>query len=160
MNKTGVPVGKAGNTSKVPRCRMGRTAARWQKDVRVFPARRGGGGGGREHKQGLSWAAILYRRPAYRKAFERFSPDKISRYTKNDVDSILKNPDIIRNRKKAESFVNNAKKFLEIKDEFGTFDEYIRDSLSVVNWCKSPISQLEEYFSQHKQDITSIFHPV
>ena len=61
----------------------------------------------------------------YRKAFDKFSSNKISRYTKNDVDSILKNPDIIRNRKKVESFVNNAKKFLEIKDEFGTFDEYI-----------------------------------
>ena len=85
------------------------------------------------HKQGLSWTATLYRRLVYRKAFDKFSSNKTSRYTKNDVDSILKNPDIIRNRKKAESFVNNAKKFLEIKDEFGTFDEYIRDSLSVVN---------------------------
>ena len=74
---------------------------------------------------GLSWATILYRRPAYRKAFERFNPDKISRYTKSDVDSILKDPGIIRNRKKVESFVNNAKRFLEIKDEFGTFDKYI-----------------------------------
>ena len=85
------------------------------------------------HKQRLSWTAILHRRLVYRKAFDKFSSNKISRYTKNDVDSILKNPGIIRNRKKAESFVNNAKKFLEIKDEFGTFDEYIRDSLSVVN---------------------------
>ena len=49
------------------------------------------------HRRGLSWATILYRRPAYRKAFERFSPDKISRYTKSDVDSILKNHGIIRN---------------------------------------------------------------
>ena len=85
------------------------------------------------HKQGLSWTATLYRRLVYRKAFDKFSSNKTSRYTKNDVDSILKNPGIIRNRKKAESFVNNAKKFLEIKDEFGTFDEYIQDSLSVVN---------------------------
>ena len=49
----------------------------------------------------------------------------MSQYTKSDVDSILKDPGIVRNRKKVESFVNNAKKFLEIKDEFGTFDEYI-----------------------------------
>ena len=74
---------------------------------------------------GLSWATILCRRPAYRKAFERFSPNKISRYTKSDVDSILKDPGIIRNRKKVESFVNNAKRFLETKDECGTFDKYI-----------------------------------
>ena len=74
---------------------------------------------------GLSWATILRRRPVYRKAFKRFSPNKISRYTKSDVDSLLKDPSIIRNRKKVESFVNNAKKFLEIKDEFGTFDKYI-----------------------------------
>ena len=49
---------------------------------------------------GLSWTTILRRRPAYRKAFDRFSPNKISQYTKSDVDSLLKNPSIIRNRKK------------------------------------------------------------
>ena len=87
---------------------------------------------------------------AYRKAFERFSPNKISRYTKSDVDSILKNPGIIRNRKKVESFVNNAKRFLEIKDEFGTFDRYIWQFVSYKtavnryrNWDEIPSTSRE-----------------
>jgi DNA-3-methyladenine glycosylase I len=74
---------------------------------------------------GLSWSTILKRRNAYRKAFDNFNPDKITQYKKGDVNSILKDDGIIRNRKKVESFVNNAKKFLEVKDEFGRFDDYI-----------------------------------
>ena len=99
---------------------------------------------------GLSWAAILYRRPAYRKAFGRFSPNKISRYTKGDVDSILKNPGIVRNRKKVESFVNNAKRLLEIKDEFGTFDKYVWQFVNYKttvnryrNWNEIPATSRE-----------------
>ncbi|GKS67897.1 DNA-3-methyladenine glycosylase [Nitrosarchaeum sp.] len=74
---------------------------------------------------GLSWITILKRRSAYRKVFDNFNPEKIARYTKGDVNSILKDDGIIRNRKKVESFVNNAKKFFEVKDEFKTFDKYI-----------------------------------
>jgi len=74
---------------------------------------------------GLSWFTILKRRSAYRKAFDNFDPEKISQYKKGDVNSILKDEGIIRNRKKVESFVNNAKKFLETKDEFGKFDDYV-----------------------------------
>ncbi len=74
---------------------------------------------------GLSWITILKRRSAYRKAFDNFNPEKIASYKKGDVNAILKDDGIIRNRKKVESFVNNARKFLEVKDEFKTFDEYI-----------------------------------
>jgi DNA-3-methyladenine glycosylase I len=74
---------------------------------------------------GLSWMTILKRRSAYCKAFDMFDPEKIARYHKNDVDSLLKDEGIIRNRKKVESFVNNARKFLEVKDEFRKFDHYI-----------------------------------
>ncbi len=74
---------------------------------------------------GLSWMTILKRRDAYRKAFDQFDPEKIARYHKNDVNLLLKDERIIRNRKKVESFVNNARKFLEVKDEFGKFDDYI-----------------------------------
>lgn len=74
---------------------------------------------------GLSWKTILKRRNAYRKAFDRFNPEKIARYNKSDINRILKDEGIIRNRKKVESFVNNAKKFLDVKDEFGKFDDYI-----------------------------------
>ena len=74
---------------------------------------------------GLSWMTILKRRDAYRKVFDNFDPEKIARYHKSDVNSILKDDGIIRNRKKVESFVNNARKFLEVKDEFGKFNDYI-----------------------------------
>ena len=74
---------------------------------------------------GLSWITILKRRSSYRKAFDNFDPEKIANYRKGDVNTILQDSGIIRNRKKVESFVNNAKKFLDVKDEFKTFDEYI-----------------------------------
>jgi DNA-3-methyladenine glycosylase I len=74
---------------------------------------------------GLSWMTVLKRRDAYRKVFDNFDPEKIARYHKSDVTSILKDDGIIRNRKKVESFVNNARKFLEVKDEFGKFNDYI-----------------------------------
>ncbi|WP_010190725.1 DNA-3-methyladenine glycosylase I [Candidatus Nitrosarchaeum limnium] len=74
---------------------------------------------------GLSWITILKRRSAYRKVFDNFNPEKISMYKKRDINSILKDDGIVRNRKKVESFVNNARRFLEVKDEFKTFDEYI-----------------------------------
>lgn len=74
---------------------------------------------------GLSWVTILKKRSAYRKAFDRFDPEKIASYKKSNVASLMKNSQIVRNRKKIESFINNAEKFLKVKDEFGTFDEYI-----------------------------------
>lgn len=74
---------------------------------------------------GLSWLTILKKRPAYRKAFDNFDPKKIANYKKSDVNSLLKNSGIIRNRLKIESFVNNAKRFLKLKDELGSFDEYV-----------------------------------
>ena len=74
---------------------------------------------------GLSWITILKRRNSYRKVFDNFDPEKIANYKNGDVNAILKDDGIIRNRKKVESFVNNAKKFLDVKDEFKTFDRYI-----------------------------------
>ena len=75
---------------------------------------------------GLSWKTILKRRAAYKKAFDNFNPKKIADYKKSEINSLMKNKEIIRNRQKIESFVNNSQKFLEVKDEFGTFDKYIR----------------------------------
>tara|TARA_B100001123_G_C15053705_1_gene924639 strand:- start:98 stop:664 length:567 start_codon:yes stop_codon:yes gene_type:complete len=74
---------------------------------------------------GLSWSTILKKRDAYRKAFDRFDPKKIAVYTKTDVRRLLRNKMIVRNRQKIESAINNAKCFLKIKDEFGSFDKYI-----------------------------------
>ena len=74
---------------------------------------------------GLSWSTVLAKRPAYRKAFDSFDPKKISKYKSSDIRRLMKNSGIVRNRKKIESAVNNAKKFLEVKKEFGTFDAYL-----------------------------------
>jgi DNA-3-methyladenine glycosylase I len=74
---------------------------------------------------GLSWSTILKRRKTYRKAFDNFDPDKVSKYTKTDVKRLLADKGIIRNRLKVASAINNARQFLKIQQEFGSFDKYI-----------------------------------
>jgi DNA-3-methyladenine glycosylase I len=74
---------------------------------------------------GLSWQTILNKRENYRKAFDNFDPAEIARYNKRKIASLLKNPGIVRNRLKVESAVTNARAFLEIQAEFGSFDAYI-----------------------------------
>jgi len=74
---------------------------------------------------GLSWITILKRRDGYRKAFSNFDVKKVAKYNKNQITKLLKNESIIRNRLKINSAVNNAKQFLKVQQEFGTFDEYI-----------------------------------
>lgn len=74
---------------------------------------------------GLSWITILKRRESYREAFDNFDPEKVSRYSDRKIEELLKNPGIIRNRLKVKSAVQNAKEFLRIQSEFGTFNEYI-----------------------------------
>jgi len=74
---------------------------------------------------GLSWRTILHKRENYRKAFDNFDPAKIARYNPRKIASLLDNPGIVRNRLKIASAVTNAQHFLEIQDEFGSFDAYI-----------------------------------
>ncbi len=74
---------------------------------------------------GLSWSTILKRREGYRKAFSNFDPIKVSKYTSKHVEKLLDNQEIIRNRLKINSAINNAKYFLKIQKEFGSFDKYI-----------------------------------
>ena len=74
---------------------------------------------------GLSWIIILRKRENYRKAFDGFDPEKIALYDAEKVEELLRNPGIIRNRKKIESAINNARRFLEVRKEFGSFDKYI-----------------------------------
>lgn len=74
---------------------------------------------------GLSWSTILKRREGYRKVFSNFDPLKVSKYTSKHIEKLLDNPGIIRNRLKINSAINNAKYFLEIQKEFGSFDKYI-----------------------------------
>jgi len=74
---------------------------------------------------GLSWQTVLNKRENYRKTFHSFHPLRIARYDKRDVQRLLGNPGIIRNRLKINATITNARKVLEIQDEFGSFDKYI-----------------------------------
>ena len=74
---------------------------------------------------GLSWSTILNKRAGYRKLFAEFDPEKVARFTKKRVEKMLLDPSIVRNRLKVESAVTNAKAFLAIQNEFGTFCDYI-----------------------------------
>jgi DNA-3-methyladenine glycosylase I len=73
---------------------------------------------------GLSWSTVLKKRKAYRKAFDHFDPAKVARFTAPRIEKLLQDPGIIRNRLKIESTVRNAKAFLKVQQEFGTFDTY------------------------------------
>ena len=74
---------------------------------------------------GLSWNTILKKRENYRKALDGFHPDKIARYNKRDVQRLLRNDGIVRNRLKIAATIENAKRFLGVRKEFGTFDAYL-----------------------------------
>jgi DNA-3-methyladenine glycosylase I len=74
---------------------------------------------------GLSWDTILRKRDAYRKAFDNFEPAKVARYTEKKIEKLLQNEGIIRNRLKINSAIYNAKAFLAVQKEFGSFDKYI-----------------------------------
>jgi len=73
---------------------------------------------------GLSWSTILNRRQGYIEAFEGFDPEKVSQFGKRKINALLKDPGIIRNKLKVESAVKNAKAFLEVQKEFGSFANY------------------------------------
>ena len=74
---------------------------------------------------GLSWITILRKRENYRAAFDNFDVARIARYDENKIESLLQNAGIVRNRLKVQSAVINAQKFLDVQDEFGSFDQFI-----------------------------------
>ena len=74
---------------------------------------------------GLSWSTILNKRDGYRKVFADFDPQKVARFTDKRVEKLLQNPAIVRNRLKVQAAVTNAKAFLAVQKEFGSFSEYI-----------------------------------
>ncbi len=74
---------------------------------------------------GLSWSTILKKRSGYRKAFAGFDPAKVARFTETRIERILLDPGIVRNRLKVHAVANNAKRFLEVQKEFGSFDRYV-----------------------------------
>src|SRR3989338_6055640 len=74
---------------------------------------------------GLSWRTILNKRKNFEKAFLKFDPVKVSKFSKKEIAKLLNDKGIIRNRAKIEAAINNEKKFLEVKKEFGTFSKYM-----------------------------------
>ena len=74
---------------------------------------------------GLSWSTILKKRDHYRRAFDAFDPERVARFTPDRVDRLLADPGIVRHRGKIESTVANARHFLEVQREFGSFDRYV-----------------------------------
>jgi len=74
---------------------------------------------------GLSWRTVLLKRENYRKAFDGFDPVKVARFTGKRIERLLQDPGIIRNRLKIESAVNNAQRFLDLQQEFESFDRFI-----------------------------------
>lgn len=74
---------------------------------------------------GLSWETILNKREGYRKAFASFDPVKVARFQRPRIERLLENPGIVRNRLKVEATVSNARAFLAVQEEFGSFDEYV-----------------------------------
>ena len=74
---------------------------------------------------GLSWYTVLRKRDAYREAFAGFDPEKVARYGKRQIESLMKNAGIIRNRAKIVAAITNAGEFLKVRDEFGSFDAYL-----------------------------------
>jgi DNA-3-methyladenine glycosylase I len=78
---------------------------------------------------GLSWITVLRRREEYRKAFTGFDAEKVARFTDKNVEHLMLNPGIIRNRKKIEATISNAKHFLATQKEFGSFCNYLKSFL-------------------------------
>jgi DNA-3-methyladenine glycosylase I len=74
---------------------------------------------------GLSWLVVLRKRDAYQQAFADFDPEKVARFTAKRIEKLIADPGIIRNRLKIAAAVANAKRFLEVQEEFGSFDKYI-----------------------------------
>lgn len=85
---------------------------------------------------GLSWITVLRKREAYREAYAGFDPERVARFGLKEVEKLLRNEGIIRNRAKIEASINNARRFIEIQDEFGSFCEYswaLVDRKPIVN---------------------------
>ncbi len=91
------------------------------------------------NQAGLSWKIVLTKRDNYKKAYDNFNPITVAKYDEENVTQLLNNVGIIRNRRKIEASIQNAKQFLEIQREFGSFDRYIWrfvDNKPVVNSWK------------------------
>lgn len=89
---------------------------------------------------GLSWSTILNKRENYRRAFDGFDPARVARYDRRKIERLLRDPGIVRNKLKIASTVANAKAFLRVQEEFGSFDKYIWQFVGAKPWINSPKS--------------------
>ena len=96
---------------------------------------------------GLSWSTILDKRDNYRRALHDFDVRKVAKYTKRDINRLLKNRGIVRNRLKVGATIENAKRLIEVQKEFGSFDKYIWQFVDAkpINHGFRKISQLPAY---------------
>lgn len=88
---------------------------------------------------GLAWRTVLHKRPAYRRAFAGFDPEKVARFNARSIERLVNDAGIIRNRQKIEAAITNARRFLEVQESFGSFDSYIWrfvDGKPIVNRWK------------------------
>ena len=109
-------------------------------------------------QSGLSWLTILRKRENYRKAYDYFDPEMVANYDNDKVEELLMNDGIIRNRRKIEASIINAKNFLEIQREFGSFDRYIwqfANNTPIINSYKniSEIPATSELSNQISKDL-------
>lgn len=89
---------------------------------------------------GLSWKTILYKRPNFKKAFAQFQVKKVAAFTEQDIERLMQDAGIIRNRLKIKAAIKNAQLFMEIQKEFGSFDTYIWqfvDGKTIQNKCQT-----------------------
>ncbi len=133
---------------------MSKTRCRWAGDLQIYQDYHDLEWGLPEHRDqklfeminlegaqaGLSWITILKKRENYRRAFDQFDAQRISRYSERKIASLLQDPGIVRNRLKVNAVVSNARAYLAIQEELGSFDEYIWsfvDGKTIVNRWKT-----------------------
>ncbi len=104
---------------------------------------------------GLSWSTILNKRENYRKAFDGFDVERVARYDRRKIERLLKDPGIVRNRLKIASTVANAKEFLRVQKEFGSFDRYIWQFVDGKPRVNSPRSMKQVPASTPQSDAMS-----
>jgi DNA-3-methyladenine glycosylase I len=104
---------------------------------------------------GLSWSTILKKRENYRQAFDGFDVEKVARYGEDKIEALLNNPGIIRNRLKINAAIGNARAFIAIQAEFGSFDRYIWDFVDGVTIQNAWHRHEELPASTHLSDIIS-----
>lgn len=92
---------------------------------------------------GLSWITVLKKRENYRKAFDKFNAKKIAQYDQDKINELLANPGIIRNKLKVNAFIKNAQAYLKIKQEYGSFADYI--------WQFVDGKPIHNYWKAHKE---------